>query len=554
MFEIFGDGRNKEKELEELNTSLTEARKDQERNAFALSILSKAIECAAYNTDLGSLYKTFLGLFSDLMRAGIGTLLVEDGGFLRVKEFRNLDASAMRGLQISKEAIFLKMLKENPIPCMAMDLLKSLDSPEDDTFTDVRFYLDPDIFIPLVYKREFLGMVTLGSVASKAMSPDDSKILQSLAAYLSFALADERFCREQEALRKEIGVLNKQLDDARETKHAFLQRLNKAFASLSLLDAEKLKALTVNLVFETVDVDKAVFFLRSEDEISLISVSLAGIPGMVTKKIYFEIDNDFIEKLRLNKKPLFIDTARLKEMLEYQKCSPETSDALVEAGLNLFVPFISNERVLALLALGPKRSGKEFTPLELELLSTISFLFAAAIDNAKLFEAGVLDGLTKVYTRRFFEHRLEYEMAVGMHYRTRRVLSLIMVDLDHFKQVNDVYGHQSGDQVLAQLARIISETIRMTDMVARYGGEEFVIILPELDIEGGLKIAEKIRSSVASAVFLPNGPALKITASFGIASYPDFAKTKDDLISKADKALYKSKESGRNRVTPCSAL
>jgi diguanylate cyclase (GGDEF)-like protein len=126
--------------------------------------------------------------------------------------------------------------------------------------------------------------------------------------------------------------------------------------------------------------------------------------------------------------------------------------------------------------------------------------------------------------------------------------------LDHFKQVNDTYGHQAGDQVLIELAKIIRDIIRMTDMAARYGGEEFVVILPELDLENGGKIAEKIRAAVASAVFLPNVPALKITASFGVSAYPDFAKTKDELISKADKALYKSKESGRNQVTLCSSL
>jgi diguanylate cyclase (GGDEF)-like protein len=427
------------------------------------------------------------------------------------------------------------------------------DFQEEEIFTSTRFYLDPDIFVPLTYKGEFLGLVTLGGVAAKGLSVEDTRLLQVLASCLSCMLIDGRFAREREAFRKEIGVLNRQLDDARETKNAFLQRLNKTFASLSLLDAEKFKALMVNLVFETVDVDRAVFFLRSEDEISLISVALAGTPGVVTKKIYFEIDNDFIEKLRLDKKPLFIETGRLKEVLESRKCNPETSAALVDAGLTLFVPFVSNERVLALLVLGPKRSGREFSPLELELLNTISFLFAAAIDNAKLFEAGVLDGLTKAYTRRFFESRLEYEMAVGMHYRTRRTLSLIMVDLDHFKQVNDTYGHQAGDRVLRQLAGIISNIIRMTDMVARYGGEEFVVILPELDLEDGRKIAEKIRAAVASTVFLADGPSLKITASFGVSAYPDYAKTKDELISLADKALYRSKESGRNQVTLCTA-
>jgi len=497
--------------------------------------------------DVHTLCKTFLQMFIELTCAGIGVVLFEESGYLTVKEFKNCEENAMRRVNISTGAAFVKILKENKIPCTSEDLYKAPGFLEDGSFIDMRFYMDPQIFVPLMHKNELLGVVTLGGIADKSRVPEYMKLLQLLAAQMSFALVDERFSREREAL-------NKQLDNLQEKKGADLQRLNKAFASLALLDTEKLKALTMNLVFEIVDVDKAVFFLRSEDEISLISVVLAGTPGVATKKIYFEIDNDFIEKLRLEKKPLFVDPSRLKETLESRKCNPETSDALVASGMTLFIPFISNERVLALLVLGPKRSGKEFTPLELELLNTISFQFAAAIDNAKLFEAGVIDGLSKAYTRRFFESKLEYEIAVGMHYRTRRALCLIMIDLDYFKQVNDTYGHQAGDEVLSEFAKIIAGIIRMSDIVARYGGEEFVVILPELDLESGGKIAERIRAAVASTVFLPNGPAFKITASFGVSAFPDYAKTKEDLISKADKALYKSKESGRNKVTLCSSL
>jgi diguanylate cyclase (GGDEF)-like protein len=556
MFDIFGYGKSKDnvRALEVLNMQLAEAKNELERIGAGLAALSKIVVSTSSRMDSGNVCKYFLDMFIELTRARIGTVLLEESGYLTVKEFRNIDGAALRGIRIPSAAGFVNIFKEKKMPCTMEDLCNTPDFHEDDVFTGVRFYLDPDILVPLVYKNEFLGIVTLGDFPVKVRKPGDITLLQVLAAQMSFAFIDERFSREREGFNKEKDLLSKQLSDAQEKKGAFLQRLNKASASLSLLDAEKLKALTLNLVFETVDVDNAVFFLRSEDEISLISVSLAVVPGVVTKKIYFEIDNDFIEKLRLDKKPLFIESSRVKEILESQKCSPETSAALAEAGMTLFVPFISNERVLALLVLGPKRSGGEFSELEMELLNTMSFQFAAAIDNAKLFEAGVLDGLTKAYTRRFFEHRLEYEIAVGMHYRTRRILSLIMVDLDHFKQVNDTYGHQVGDQVLSEFAGIITGVVRMTDTVARYGGEEFVVILPEFDLENGARIAEKMRAAVASFVFLPQGPALRITASFGISSYPDFARTKDDLVSKADKALYKSKESGRNRVTLCSSV
>ncbi|MDD5669115.1 MAG: sensor domain-containing diguanylate cyclase, partial [Candidatus Omnitrophica bacterium] len=254
------------------------------------------------------------------------------------------------------------------------------------------------------------------------------------------------------------------------------------------------------------------------------------------------------------KKPVLLEASRIRETMTACKCNQDTASVLIESGLVLYIPFVSNERLVALLALGPKRSGEEFNSLELELLSVIAFHLAAVIDNAKLFEAGVLDGLTNTHTRRFFEHRLEYELAVGMHYRTQRVLCLIMADLDHFKNINDTYGHQVGDQVLRDFAKIIFGNIRMTDMFARYGGEEFVIIMPEVDLKEGGVIARRMQQSVASFTFLPRDLSLKITASFGVASFPDFAKTKDELIKAADEALYKSKERGRNRVTLCNEI
>lgn len=157
------------------------------------------------------------------------------------------------------------------------------------------------------------------------------------------------------------------------------------------------------------------------------------------------------------------------------------------------------------------------------------------------------DALTRIYNRHSFEERLIYEIK-----RRRRYdhdLSLLMVDLDHFKQVNDTYGHKAGDMVLRKVGEILTETFRGTDLPARYGGEEFVVLLPHTSEEDAWKLAERVRESIQACEFHFDGQSFAVTASIGVASVEAGALTKDDdLIVKADKALYEAKHNGRNMV------
>jgi two-component system, cell cycle response regulator len=159
------------------------------------------------------------------------------------------------------------------------------------------------------------------------------------------------------------------------------------------------------------------------------------------------------------------------------------------------------------------------------------------------------DGLTELNNYRFFQQRLSIELNRAQ--RFNRSLSLIMLDLDDFKAYNDIYGHQSGDQALRQLASLLQRSSRSYDLVARYGGDEFVIILPETSKNMAAEVAERIRCAVENAAIESGEPALDghFTASLGIASFPEDATEKNDLIRKADLALYQAKTCGRNRVS-----
>ncbi len=165
----------------------------------------------------------------------------------------------------------------------------------------------------------------------------------------------------------------------------------------------------------------------------------------------------------------------------------------------------------------------------------------------KLHEEANTDGLTKCYNKTFFNNALEVE--VKKCKVTGKPLTLIIFDLDHFKKLNDNYGHDAGDYVLREKARLIRENgIRQGDIFARYGGEEFCILLPNTNLKQGFEIAERLRLLVAKHEFIYDGKRLPVTASIGIADYRQGVNNGTDLFKRADSAVYKSKEGGRNQV------
>ncbi|MEO5580637.1 MAG: sensor domain-containing diguanylate cyclase [Gemmatimonadaceae bacterium] len=172
----------------------------------------------------------------------------------------------------------------------------------------------------------------------------------------------------------------------------------------------------------------------------------------------------------------------------------------------------------------------------------------ARADNSRLQTLAQTDPLTQLVNRRALTMRLVTEMERVRRYNAP--LAMLILDLDHFKLVNDTYGHLAGDHVLAEVASILQRAVRTVDMVARYGGEEFVIVLPETGTQGAFSFAERVRDKVASNRFLVSGVAeVRITASIGVATYPSpKMESVDDLFRAADAALYRAKGSGRNMV------
>jgi diguanylate cyclase (GGDEF)-like protein len=181
------------------------------------------------------------------------------------------------------------------------------------------------------------------------------------------------------------------------------------------------------------------------------------------------------------------------------------------------------------------------------MVKTVSDQLAVAISHARLFRhvqtQAMTDALTGLYNHRYLQERLDREIKLAD--RNNDQVSLIMLDMDHLKRINDTHGHRSGDAALTHAAEVMRLSVREVDICARYGGEEFVIILPQCGREDAIDVAERIREAIASE---PVAKVGQVTASIGVATYPGAAKTKEDLIEMADRAMYLAKAAGRNRV------
>jgi len=213
------------------------------------------------------------------------------------------------------------------------------------------------------------------------------------------------------------------------------------------------------------------------------------------------------------------------------------------------VPLKVKDRVTGVVNIVNKMAEDGFNADDQRLMEALAHQAAMAVEHARLYELAITDGLTKLFIHRYFQARLDEEIMRAKRYHT--TVSLILFDIDHFKKFNDTYGHQQGDIVLIETAKLLKQAVRDTiDIPARYGGEEFTIILPETDAKGAQLVAERLRKTIEAYDFPGQGKALKVTISLGIASFPDHASTKPVLIKKADIALYACKERGRN----CSSI
>ncbi len=313
------------------------------------------------------------------------------------------------------------------------------------------------------------------------------------------------------------------------------------------LQVSDLFELIVGLIGEALNVDQYCLMILDEEFQKLQIRASHGMPEHILMHGEVEVNEGISGKVVSGGKPLLInDVSKEKEFFYY-------TNSGLENGSYLGVPLKnSNETVIGVLnAHKPVTNG--FSASDYRLFTAVAEHVAVAITNAMTFEQTQelvrKDELTGLYNRRYFFERFEREVYRSRRYQ--RTISLLMIDIDHFKEYNDSYGHLRGDKVLKRLAHIFQENLREIDVVARYGGEEFLVLLPETSKNNAVVVGEKLRNAVASVDYNEDNPKLppcSLTVTTGVASIPDDANDPLLALDVADKALYLGKAQGRNQV------
>src|SRR4030066_1716452 len=248
----------------------------------------------------------------------------------------------------------------------------------------------------------------------------------------------------------------------------------------------------------------------------------------------------------------FVDADRIVLRTEKRKLRPKQMIMDPKAALKsyLTLPLAVEGEILGCISLNSDQPNA-FDAQDLQFFSVIGYQMAATLKHFQRFSSikniAIYDPLTSLYNRRYFEERLVGEAQKSFY--SGHSLSLVMLDIDHFKKVNDTFGHTEGDRGLQGIASLLKTSVRRKDTVARYGGEEFILILPEAGIEEASMIAERIRRLVENTPFEIGEVHMNLTVSIGISNFPSHRpKSKEELVKMADLALYDAKRGGRNRV------
>ncbi|GAC1541702.1 MAG: hypothetical protein NVS2B9_08700 [Myxococcales bacterium] len=298
-------------------------------------------------------------------------------------------------------------------------------------------------------------------------------------------------------------------------------------------------------VCEGFDIADFSVMLLDEATQQLVVEAVAGEAPAGSRGLRFQIGEGVAGQAAARGETIYVpDVSQDPRYLHYKGSRQNT-------GSFVAVPLRVKGRVVGILSLNRPRAGA-FTPQEIRLAEAIASQAALAITNARLYaqtlEMSYTDPLTGVPNRRQLFARLEQEWTRSLRFGDE--LSLLMVDLDLFKNVNDAFGHTVGDAVLRGIALVLKRNVRKVDTVARFGGEEFCVVLPRVAKAEAVEVAEKLRRAVAATPLPgpPGHPALHLTVSIGVASHGADATDVAGLIEKADQALYDAKRAGRNAV------
>lgn len=384
------------------------------------------------------------------------------------------------------------------------------------------------VAVPVRERGEIIGVLCVDRKEDRSFNAQEEAILSGSVEHILCALNTERVFVQLEHSKREQDVLYEasQALGAAVTEQAVL---NAALAAATQLVVHDFAAVT----HYDAQADKHTIRRASGDGASNFAAlsfsSNASLTSMaVQNRHYLPFRGDFDP----HNQTVFMRGERLSNMHSV-----------------LVLPLCVRDSAIGTLALAARR--RDAFPLDVrQALQLLANQLAVALSNAasvaRLEELATTDGLTGCFNKRHFHNELTARMHAAARYEHQ--VSLVIADIDHFKAVNDTYGHHVGDIVIRELGQILKQLRTESDLVARFGGEEFCVLCDQTTTAGAVELAERARMALSQAVFETDNGPLKVTCSLGVASYPDHASNQETLFEAADRALYAAKHAGRNQV------
>lgn len=395
--------------------------------------------------------------------------------------------------------------------------------------------------VPICNAHELLGLVYLERAPERAAFSDrEVAKIEGLAAYSCLAITNSRFVSQI------TGQVRK------------YQNINEVSLAISaILQLDELLDLILERCLALTDGQQGYIFLGEGESLTCLASRDSAGKGIAE----VEISRSILDRCIEESAPICI--------LDTHDDETNLSASVMALDLRsvMAVPLVANQHHIGALYISSQAIAKTFSEQDKSLLEAIANQAALAIRNAQLVKEqehqiveleralelvkeaqrrAVTDGLTGLYNHVYFKEQLYGSVLEAQRYG--QPLSIVILDLDHFKRINDTYGHRAGDEILQHAARICREAIRDCDLLARYGGEEIAFILPQTDRSGALIVADRVRSSLCAApAQLSSGQEVTVTASLGVASHKH-GWTATELFERADRALYVAKSNGRNGV------
>ncbi len=340
------------------------------------------------------------------------------------------------------------------------------------------------------------------------------------------------------AYRRELSVVQRRADDIQEFFEAFV---NTVESSPDVADRKLGMNMFISKILAHVGAEECLLYLFGEDGATLQREYSTGNIQDIDLFDY-HANNSIVEKVLSSGSPY------LNNNYSFELKAPFSKDSFFIRSI-LCYPLLRGREKIGVIELINKNAGA-FTPEDQALAEMMVRPIATAIRTVSMFEHAehltITDDLTKLFNYRYLMQYLESKVKHCLRYKKK--VSLLFIDVDGFKKINDTFGHLVGSQALSEMGQVFRRMVRETDVVGRYGGDEFVIILPDTPLNGAMVMAERIRKKVEECEFVAQNLSIRLTVSLGVASCPKHTLTAEGLIKKADAAMYRAKELSKNSI------